>query len=264
MGRTASRILNLRLSQSSIRMTQKVSSQRPRGQVTRELILDVAERLFAQHGPAGVTIRSIASEADTNTQALNYHFGTKDRLFEEMFRRRVAPVNAERLERLDACTAKGRLPSIEEAVDAFVRPILRLRQESLGHERALVVMQFQLRMVSNPGDKEFAYLRSYFEPLRSRFISTLSRILPHLEIEDVIWRYNFMCGAILYSMGGPARMLYPPQSLAGAKLRDFDDEGAAIDQLVRFLSDGFRARSLYEDVASTLKRGTKKIGKRSS
>ena len=242
-------------------MSGKRLNQRARGQVTRELILDVAEGLFAQHGPAGVTIRSIASEAGTNTQALNYHFGTKDRLLEEMFRRRVLPVNAERLERLDACTANGRLPSIEEVIDSFVRPILRLRQESLGHERALVVMQFQLRMVSNPGDKEFTYLRSYFEPLRSRFISVLSRILPQLEIEDVIWRYNFMCGAILYSMGGPARMLYPPESLAGAKLRDFGDEGAAIDHLVRFLGEGFRARSLYEDAAAALKPGVKKIGK---
>lgn len=243
-------------------MTGKISNQQSRGRVTRELILDVAERLFAQHGPAGVTIRSIASEAGTNTQALNYHFGTKDRLFEEMFRRRVSPVNAERLERLDVCTAKGRLPSIEEVVDAFVRPILRLRQESLGHERALVVMQFQLRMVSNPGDKEFTYLRSYFEPLRSRFISALSRILPHLEIEDVIWRYNFMCGAILYSMAGPTRMLYPPDSIAGAKLRGFDHEGAAIDQLVRFLSEGFRARSLYGPEAAALKGGARKLDKR--
>jgi AcrR family transcriptional regulator len=242
-------------------MTGKPSSRTPRGQGTRELILDVAERLFAQHGPAGVTIRSIASEAGTNTQALNYHFGTKDRLFEEMFRRRVGPVNAERLELLDACTANGRLPSTDEVVNAFASPILRLRQESSGHERALVVMQFQLRTVSNPGDKEFAYLRSYFEPVRSRFISALSRILPHLAIEDVIWRYNFMCGAILYSMGGPARMLYPPESLAGAKLRDTDDEGAAIRQLVRFVSEGFRAASLYEPTTA-LKPGDKKLGKR--
>ncbi len=237
------------------------TSRTSRGQATRDLILDVAERLFARNGPAGVTIRSIATAAGTNTQALNYHFGTKDRLFEEMFRRRVIPVNAERLERLDACTAGLRHPSVEEVVDAFVRPILRLRQDSLGHEPALVVMQFQLRTVSNPGDKEFAYLKSYFEPVRSRFISVLSRILPHLSIEDVIWRYNFMCGAILYSMGGPARMLYLPESLAGARLRDTDNEEAAIHHLVRFLGHGFRSASLYEEAAA-LKAKTRTLGKR--
>ena len=240
-------------------------SKTPRGTNTRDLILDVAESLFSQNGPAAVTIRSIASAAKLNTQALNYHFGTKDRLFEEMFRRRVGPINAERLARLDECTANGRQPAIEDVVDAFVRPILRLRQEPHGHERALVVMQFQLRTVSNPGDKEFAYLKAYFEPLRSRYISVLSRILPELSIEDVIWRYNFMCGAILYSMAGPMRMLYLPESLAGAKLRDTDNEEAAIRHLVGFLSAGFRAASLYEEAAEVLlshrRARTAKIGK---
>lgn len=217
----------------------------PRGIDTRNLILDVAEKLFAENGPAAVTVRTIAVAANINTQAVNYHFGSKERLFEEMFGRRMGPVNRERLERLDACMRRGRTPSIEELVDAFVRPILHLRLESLGHERALVVMQFQARAVSHPGEAEFSYLKVHFEPLRSRFMSALSAILPHLTIEDVIWRYNFMCGAILYSMAGPMRMLHPPESMAGRALRDADNEEAAIDQLVRFLSAGFRAASLY-------------------
>lgn len=217
----------------------------PRGIDTRNLILDVAEKLFAENGPAAVTVRTIAVAANINTQAVNYHFGSKERLFEEMFGRRMGPVNRERLERLDACMQRGRVPSIEDLVDAFVRPILHLRQDSLGHERALVVMQFQARAVSHPGEAEFSYLKVHFEPLRSRFMSALSGILPHLSIEDVIWRYNFMCGAILYSMAGPSRMLHPPESMAGIALRDAGREEAAVDQLVRFLSAGFRAESLY-------------------
>jgi AcrR family transcriptional regulator len=217
----------------------------PRGIDTRNLILDVAEKLFAENGPAAVTVRTIAVAANINTQAVNYHFGSKERLFEEMFGRRMGPVNRERLERLDACMQRGRTPSIEDLVDAFVRPILHLRLDSLGHERALVVMQFQARAVSHPGEAEFSYLKVHFEPLRSRFMSALSAILPHLAIEDVIWRYNFMCGAILYSMAGPLRMLHPPESMVGVPLRGKDNEEAAIDQLVAFLSAGFRAASLY-------------------
>lgn len=224
-----------------------MSPRTPRGSETRNLILDVAEKLFAENGPAAVTVRTIAAAADINTQAVNYHFGSKTRLFEEMFGRRMGPVNRQRLERLEACMRKGRLPSIEELVDAFVRPILRLRQESSGHERALVVMQFQARAVAHPGEAEFSYLKIHFEPLRSRFMSALSAILPHLAIEDVIWRYNFMCGAILYSMAGPSRMLHPPESMAGIALRDAEREEAAIEQLVSFLSAGFRAPSLYRE-----------------
>ena len=133
-----------------------MKAKTPRGGSTRNLILDVAEKLFAQNGPAAVTVRSIAAAASINTQAVNYHFGTKDQLFEEMFGRRVGPVNVERLERLDACMTKGRSPPLEEVVAAFVRPMLRLRQESLGHERALVVMQFQARAIASPAEFEFS------------------------------------------------------------------------------------------------------------
>jgi AcrR family transcriptional regulator len=222
-----------------------------RGVDTRNLILDVAEKLFAESGPAAVTVRAIATAANINTQAVNYHFGTKDRLFEEMFGRRVGPVNRERLERLDACMQRDSVPSLEQLVDAFVRPILRLRQESLGHERALVVMQFQARAVASPSEFEFSYLKLHFEPVRSRFMSAFSAMLPQLAIEDVIWRYNFMCGAIIYSMAGPMRMLRPPESMAGVKLRDVDNEEAAIENLVRFVSAGFRAGSLYTEARRT-------------
>ena len=191
-------------------------------------------------------MRTIAAAAGINTQAVNYHFGSKDLLFEEMFTRRIDPVNRERLEGLDACMAKGRKPLLEEVVDAFVRPILRLRQESFGHEHALVVMQFQARAIASPGEFEFSYLNAHFEPLRSRFIPAFATMLPELSIEDVVWRYNFMCGAILYSMAGPMRMLHLPASLAGAKLRDADSEEVGIEHLVRFLAAGFRAGSLYQ------------------
>lgn len=219
-------------------------SKTPRGKITRDLILDVAEKLFAANGPAAVTIRSIAAAASVNTQAVNYHFGSKDRLFEEMFARRVGPVNAERLALLDACTAKGRKADLEQVLDAFVRPLLRLRQGA-GRQRAAVVMQFMARALALQGDAEFAYLQAHFEPVRNRFITALCAILPGLGIEDVIWRYNFMCGAMTYAMGGPARMTRLPASLAGAKVKDADDEAAAIEHLVRFLSAGFRAEALY-------------------
>jgi len=226
-----------------------LTARTPRGLDTRTLILDVAERLFAENGPAAVTVRTIAAAASINTQAVNYHFGSKERLFEEMFGRRMGPVNRERLERLDACL-QGTPGNLEALVEAFVRPILRLRQGSLGHEQALVVMQFQARAVSHPGEAEFSYLKVHFEPLRSRFMSAFSAALPELAIEDVIWRYNFMCGAILYSMAGPMRMLHPPESMAGAALKDAQNEEAAIDHLVRFLAAGFRAPSLYRESAA--------------
>ena len=47
---------------------------------TKERILDVAERLFAERGFDGVSMRDLTREAEVNLAAVNYHFGGKDAL----------------------------------------------------------------------------------------------------------------------------------------------------------------------------------------
>jgi AcrR family transcriptional regulator len=68
---------------------------------TRERILDVAERLFMGHGYDGTSMRMITSEAAVNLAAVNYHFGSKESLMQEVFRRRLDWLNEERMRVLD-------------------------------------------------------------------------------------------------------------------------------------------------------------------
>ena len=56
---------------------------------TRERILDAGERLFMAHGYEGTSMRQITSEACVNLAAVNYHFGSKESLMQEVFRRRL-------------------------------------------------------------------------------------------------------------------------------------------------------------------------------
>ena len=69
---------------------------------TKERILGAAEELFAQHGFAGTSLRQVTSRADVNIAAVNYHFGSKENLVNEVFRRRMDEMSAQRLSRLKA------------------------------------------------------------------------------------------------------------------------------------------------------------------
>ena len=104
----------------------------PPGERARTRILDTAEELFAQAGPsAAAALRSIAAAADVNVAAVNYYFGSKEKLFEEMFLRRIAPLNEERLTRLAACVANaGGYPTLEAIIMAFAMPARRLTDEA--------------------------------------------------------------------------------------------------------------------------------------
>ena len=45
---------------------------------TKKLILDVAERLFADRGFSATSLRELTSEAGTNVASVNYHVGSKE------------------------------------------------------------------------------------------------------------------------------------------------------------------------------------------
>lgn len=61
------------------------SSTKPSGSTkpasTCARLLDAAAALFAAHGYASVTIRDICDKADANIAAVNYHFGSKEKLY---------------------------------------------------------------------------------------------------------------------------------------------------------------------------------------
>ncbi len=54
---------------------------------TRERLLETAARLFAERGREGVSIREIAAEAGVRHGGINYHFRSKDELYNEALMR---------------------------------------------------------------------------------------------------------------------------------------------------------------------------------
>ena len=78
---------------------------------TATRILDVAERLFVEHGFEATSLRMITQQAEVNLAAVNYHFGSKDALFESVFMRRLTPLIAACLADSQAIRVRGLLRS---------------------------------------------------------------------------------------------------------------------------------------------------------
>lgn len=73
----------------------------PRAEATRTAILDAAEKLFAERGFAGTSMRELARAANTSQALLHHHFGTKAALYEAVKQRFTDLYNAERRLTLD-------------------------------------------------------------------------------------------------------------------------------------------------------------------
>lgn len=59
---------------------------------TRQVIIDVAARLFAERGMDGVSVREITREARVNLGAITYHFGSKEALFADVILEKIQPL----------------------------------------------------------------------------------------------------------------------------------------------------------------------------
>ena len=93
---------------------------------TKAQVLTAAERLFALHGFQNVSVRDITAEAGVNLASVNYHFGSKDQLLFEIFRRRTAELNRERARMLhEAADRHGGAPPVREILRALFEPPMR-------------------------------------------------------------------------------------------------------------------------------------------
>ena len=72
---------------------------------TKSRILDAAEELFMEHGFEATSLRLITTAANVNLAAVNYHFGSKEELFQAVLTRRLDPMNRDRMQLLTAYEA---------------------------------------------------------------------------------------------------------------------------------------------------------------
>ena len=160
---------------------------------TKAQVLTAAERLFAEKGLRCVSVRDITAEAGVNLASVNYHFGSKDALLFEIFRRRTAELNRDRARMLhEASDRHGGKPPVREILRALFEPPLRW---STPENDRRISVQFIIRARSEGTEAMREVLRTDVSHLR-RFADALLAARPELPPEDVYWRLHFCLGMI--------------------------------------------------------------------
>jgi AcrR family transcriptional regulator len=103
-------------------------------EVTRDRIMKAAERLFAERGFDGTSIRAIVAKARVNQAAINYHFSGKDGLYREVLRAAFHGMTEHQLAHAQDMKTLSREAALEEFIRRQLRPLLA-RDESSRHMR---------------------------------------------------------------------------------------------------------------------------------
>jgi AcrR family transcriptional regulator len=206
-----------------------------RSQATRDRILDEAEKLFAERGFYGVSIRDVTGAADVDVALVAYHFGNKQGLLEAVFLRRAADLNDERLARLDAVleAAKRKAPRLEDIIDAFTHPLLdRSSRGSPGWKSYFAL----IAEINNSPEFGGVLMTRFFDPVVHRFIEAIRLALPKADDRDVYWAYHFLSGALTLTFAETGRI----DKLSGGVCKS-SDLASVHERLVPFCAAGFRA-----------------------
>lgn len=200
---------------------------------TKDRILGAAEELFAQHGFAGTSLRQVTSHADVNIAAVNYHFGSKENLVNEVFRRRMDEMTAARLSQLEA--ARREQPGELHAVlAAFVEPALAMAQE--GHSGGAFVRVIA-RAYAEKNDNLRKFLSDHYGHVLRDFAKAIAACVPGLSKEELYWRLDFLAGALTYAMADFGLIKRP------AGVSEAEHRARAARELIRFAEAGFLAAS---------------------
>lgn len=199
-------------------------------------ILDAAESLFTEQGFEATTLRQITGTAGVNLAAVNYHFGSKEALIHEVFRRRLTWLNQQRLQELDRLeAAAGGAPlKPSRILEVFFGAALKMAADTDGGGRTF--MRLLGQTYTKPSEFVRGFLAEEYAAVIARFKAALIKALPDVPAEEILWRFHFMLGAVSYAISGTDAL----HIIAPGALDDGDSE-ALYARLMSFMIGGLRA-----------------------
>lgn len=225
-------------------MTDKQSENAPRkkprktsraGADTRAKLLSAAERLFAEKGYDGTSLRDIANLADIHLALSTYHFGTKEQLFEEVIRRRAVELEAIRLKSLEQIDIDALSPSdaVRALIEAYALPMIKARYGSSRQWRAYVQLTSQLLSVK----RWIPLIRKHYDKCGEQYIAGFQKALPQADHDALLDSFSFMIANMLYVCSYTNRF----DRMRSTRLSSKQKIEEATNNFIRFTHAGFMA-----------------------
>jgi AcrR family transcriptional regulator len=208
---------------------------------TQSRILDAAEKAFADSGFAGASLRTIVGAARVNLATVYYYFQSKEGLIAAVVNRRFGPLREQHLALLKTFLAQASnkpLP-IEKIIEAMIAPALDLALTAPNKSQA--VARLVGRIVTEPNPQTQRLLRSQFAPFREAILAEFQRSFPRLPLCDLRWRYEFILGAVSFTLCNPHRLEKEAGGICNPR-----DSKAVLSQMIQFFAAAFRAPACSE------------------
>jgi len=202
----------------------------------RNRLLDAAEKLFTERGFANTSVRDLTTKANCNVAAVNYHFGSKDNLYIEMFRRHMEEIFAEHRANIEKVMSSDN-PTLEKLLEVITRTALEALS---GADERIPMLKLVVRESLNPQLKEQLVSLDILKDLLNRICEALMRLLPSLTRQRAMLCVYAIEGLVLHPM---LFHNYYSELFLAVPLYEL------VEHIVRFAAAGIREAAGYKQIS---------------
>ncbi|MBP8130996.1 MAG: CerR family C-terminal domain-containing protein [Candidatus Hydrogenedentes bacterium] len=150
---------------------------------TKAALLEAAGELFAELGFEGASVRAIAERAGTNVASVNYHFGSKERLYAELLQRVLLTIRGADIEEFLRPPERIATP---DGAASVVREVVRARFASyFSDTHPSWYRRLVMRSLIEPSAVLQRLMRDVFVPEHAALSRVFRGVNPSLTEEEI-------------------------------------------------------------------------------
>ncbi|MEG0023982.1 MAG: TetR/AcrR family transcriptional regulator [Akkermansia sp.] len=175
---------------------QPKKTQSERSAETSRRILDASQKLFAERGYEGVSMREVASAAQVNLASIIYYFDSKEGLYLGVIMR-----YSKAIEEARECSLKiaDENPSMENYIRAFIEPAFKIMTDaSLGGPTHALLLW---RAPHEPAHLWDKFYKNVYAPVTEQYIHKIRSFCPDISETDFSWSCHMMSSLFFSTLG---------------------------------------------------------------
>ncbi|MDD5064378.1 MAG: CerR family C-terminal domain-containing protein [Phycisphaerae bacterium] len=200
----------------------------------RDRLLDAAEKLFSEHGFADTSVRDITAEANCNVAAVNYHFGSKEKLYADVWRRNLLLLRNNQLAGIEKVMSNNQSsPSLEDLLKSFAETFIGPLVNKTGSSRLLKLMMREMLDRHLPPNM---FADEVIKPTLGAMQKALLKTCPGLDESRVALIVFSIVGQLIHAVR--IRTMFGQSNGSNLPIFDFAE---MIDHIIKFSAAGIRA-----------------------
>lgn len=200
----------------------------------RNRLLNVAEKLFSECGFADTSIRDITAEANCNVAAVNYHFGGKENLYIEVWRRHLLMLRDNQIASVEKVMSKNQgTPPLEELLKSFAETFIGPLVDEAGDGKFLKLMMREMLDGYLPPN---TFVDEVIKPTLGAMQKALLKTCPGLDESQIALIVSSIAGQLIHAVR--IRTMFGQDDKGDLP---YSDLAKMIDHIIKFSAAGIRA-----------------------